>query len=419
MRTPPSAVAGWIGPVLLNLTIKEAMLLERTSAAWREWLESAEDVWKSLAGSCGVTLGIRGPLARFLKVDSWRRVCCELSGVVSRDLDEDRGCCGRRRGNSGGPVSFSPGTVVELADEEFAEIVRPLRSGRRNGGCVEEYTIRTGVGRTRTVKACAVLAAPEKRSQRWWRAVAAVDIEDAAAQDFCCGIAFRYWRSESGGVYTFGASRLSPVHYRRIDSAWTWSPDRINWMPCSEVNNVRLQLMLGEPYRQIATFLHRHDPNPSAFCQQDTAVFVSCSRKRKDDDRATRSVRRALTPDGEGGVLALAHTRVHVVHAPFEQPTHLLHLEPWTIPGHAGGWMHSTNGGSTWAQGSNSLLDDQQLQQRGQGGAGGGGGAGEQPPAAPVINFGAAAAAAAAAVPNGENDLAMQHVLLLMANNNV
>ena len=44
-------------------------------------------------------------------------------------------------------------------------------------------------------------------SPRWWRAVCDVDLDDAAARDFCAGLAGRHWVAEPGGVFTFCASR--------------------------------------------------------------------------------------------------------------------------------------------------------------------------------------------------------------------
>lgn len=369
MRTPPSS--GWIEPVLLYLTVVEAMRLERTSKAWRRWLETAEDVWRSLATSCGVCISIGGPLSPYLEVSSWRRLCCELTGRISREL-----CALESRSDSAiRTEGYEAGTIVELSDGSFGEIVRPLRSGWRNGGLLEEYTVLTPGGGIRTVAASAAKYAPAPRSPRWWHAVASLEIEDQAALDFCCGIAFRYWRAESGGVFTFAAPRSTPVHYRRRKpGGWNWSPDRVNWMPCTEMSpdGARWRAhSLADANRQIAHFLDRHDPCPPDFCLRETTAEVvlanpaalSASRRR-DDDRAARSARQALAPDAHGGVLALANTHVHVVHAPFQRATNLLHLEPWTIAGHPGGWIHSTDGGSTWNIGHQGLLDTPRHQQQ-------------------------------------------------------
>lgn len=360
MQTPPSTVAGWIGPVLLYLTVVEAMRLERTSSAWRRCLESADEVWRNLAITCGVSIAISGPLTAYVAVKSWRRVCCELAGPIVRDLwDLDKPL--------GSPTAegFAPGTVVELADGSYGQIIRPLRSYGRDGGLLEEYTVRTPEG-TRTVGASAARSAPPPRSPRWWRAVAALEVEDQSARHFCEGLAFRFWRAESGGVYTFAAPRATPVHYRRSEG-WCWSPDRVNWMRCADdsADGYRWRAhSLAGPQLQIARFLDRHDPVPPDFCLEATTADLALnnphalSRARVDDDaRAALSARRALAPDARGAVLALANTHVHVAHAPFEHPTNLLHLEPWTIRGHPGGWIHSTNGGSTWDLGHRGLLE--------------------------------------------------------------
>ena len=60
---------------------------------------------------------------------------------------------------------------------------------------------------------------------------------------------------------------------------------------------------------------------------------------------------RAISPDAHGGILALSNTHVHVVHDAFAEPQALLHVDPYTIQGHPGGWLHSADGGSTWHDG--------------------------------------------------------------------
>ena len=83
---PPSSCAGWMEPVLLCLSIGEALCLERTSRSWLEWLQGADGVWEQLATECGVRVECVGPLAKYFKVANWRRVCVECLGEISREL---------------------------------------------------------------------------------------------------------------------------------------------------------------------------------------------------------------------------------------------------------------------------------------------------------------------------------------------
>mgnify|MGYP002033693926 CR=1 FL=1 len=101
---PPTSCPGWIAPCLHSLTVAEALRLERTSRRWRAWLLSADHIWQQLAASSGVSLRCAGPLASFFRVASWRRVCVELVGALSRDL----------RGEDAFLQDAAPGSIVEV-----------------------------------------------------------------------------------------------------------------------------------------------------------------------------------------------------------------------------------------------------------------------------------------------------------------
>ena len=108
---PPSSCAGWMEPVLLCLSIGEALCLERTSRSWLEWLQGADGVWEQLATECGVRVECVGPLAKYFKVANWRRVCVECLGEISRELRGEASS-----GSRGPPTRLDAGDVVELSD---------------------------------------------------------------------------------------------------------------------------------------------------------------------------------------------------------------------------------------------------------------------------------------------------------------
>ena len=217
---PPTSCPGWIAPCLHSLTVAEALRLERTSRRWRAWLLSADHIWQQLAASSGVSLRCAGPLSQFFRVASWRRVCVELVGALSRDL----------RGEDAFLQDAAPGCIVEVF-----ETVSPEREYAGAAGEVFEpsSTFRpSDVGvpvRLRdNQRAWAIkYRVLTPHSPRWWRAVCDVDLDDAAARDFCAGLAGRHWVAEPGGVFTFCASRTvlsrveingvlkSDVHTRR------------------------------------------------------------------------------------------------------------------------------------------------------------------------------------------------------------
>jgi len=175
-------------------------------------------------------------------------------------------------------------------------------------------------------------------------------------------VAGRHWVGEGGGVFTFVADRATPIHYRRDGGrgAWTWSPDRVNWMACDAVAPAgarwRAQSLV-EANRQIAAFLLRHDPRPPPWRERPTTVSVSVAAgarppsRARDDARAERAAARNVAPDAHGGILALSQTHVHVVHGAFAPPAHILRVDRATIAGHAGGWLHSNDAGASWDPG--------------------------------------------------------------------
>ena len=347
---PPNSCAGWIGPVLFCISIADALVLERTSKPWRSWLLQAEDVWEQLASASGVAIACRGPLARYFTIASWRRVCVECLGELSREL--------RGEAPPLGDGALAPGDLVALADGAVGEVLGDA-PGSRDGERV--YSVRVGAHRTNQTAVRRDRCTPLRRhGEQWWRAAAALDVEDAAARDFVAGVAGRHWRGEPGGVFTFGAARATPIHYRRTGGRWVWSPDRVNWMACTEVapQGARWRAQsLVEANRQIARFLEARDPTPRPWNLEPTVAELSLAPRarppdrRADDVAAARSAARAASPDAHGGILGLANTHVHVVHDAFAPPAHILHVDPATIQNHAGGWLHSHDGGATWRDG--------------------------------------------------------------------
>jgi hypothetical protein len=198
---PPTSCPGWIAPCLHSLTVAEALRLERTSRRWRAWLLSADHIWQQLAASSGVSLRCAGPLAPFFRVASWRRVCVELVGALSRDL----------RGEDAFLEDAAPGCIVEVfetvsPEREYTvpaagEVFEPAPSFRPSDRGVP---VRLRDNQHAWAIKYRVLA---PRTPRWWRAVCDVDLDDAAARDFCAGLAGRHWVAEPGGVFTFCASR--------------------------------------------------------------------------------------------------------------------------------------------------------------------------------------------------------------------
>ena len=198
---PPTSCPGWIAPCLHSLTVAEALRLERTSRRWRAWLLSADHIWQQLAASSGVSLRCAGPLAPFFRVASWRRVCVELVGALSRDL----------RGEDAFSNDAAPGAIVEVfetvaPEREYTvpaagEVFEPSSTFRPSDVGVPvrlRDSQRAWATRYRVLK---------PHSSRWWRAVCDVDLDDAAARDFCAGLAGRHWVAEPGGVFTFCATR--------------------------------------------------------------------------------------------------------------------------------------------------------------------------------------------------------------------
>ena len=218
---PPTSCPGWIAPCLHSLTVAEALRLERTSRRWRAWLLSADHIWQQLAASSGVSLRCAGPLSQFFRVASWRRVCVELVGALSRDL----------RGEDAFSDKASPGAIVEVfetvsPEREYTtpaagEVFEPSSTFRPSDVGVP---VRLRDSQRAWATKYRVLT---PHSPRWWRAVCDVDVDDAAARDFCAGLAGRHWVAEPGGVFTFCASRTvlsrveingvlkSDVHTRR------------------------------------------------------------------------------------------------------------------------------------------------------------------------------------------------------------
>ena len=198
---PPTSCPGWIAPCLHSLTVAEALRLERTSRRWRAWLLSADHIWQQLAASSGVSLRCAGPLAPFFRVASWRRVCVELVGALSRDL----------RGEDAFLGDAAPGCIVEVfetvsPEREYTvpaagEVFEPAPSFRPSDRGVP---VRLRDNQHAWATKYRVL---KPRTPRWWRAVCDVDLDDAAARDFCAGLAGRHWVAEPGGVFTFCASR--------------------------------------------------------------------------------------------------------------------------------------------------------------------------------------------------------------------
>ena len=210
---PPTSCPGWIAPCLHSLTVAEALRLERTSRRWRAWLLSADHIWQQLAASSGVSLRCAGPLAPFFRVASWRRVCVELVGALSRDL----------RGEDAFLEDAAPGAIVEVfetvaPEREYTvpaagEVFEPAPSFRPSDRGVP---VRLRDNQHAWATKYRVLA---PRTPRWWRAVCDVDLDDAAARDFCAGLAGRHWVAEPGGVFTFCAcvARRPTSSMRRVD----------------------------------------------------------------------------------------------------------------------------------------------------------------------------------------------------------
>ena len=212
---PPTSCPGWIAPCLHSLTVAEALRLERTSRRWRAWLLSADHIWQQLAASSGVSLRCAGPLAPFFRVASWRRVCVEFVGALSRDL----------RGEDAFLEDAAPGAIVEVfetvaPEREYTvpaagEVFEPAPSFRPSDRGVP---VRLRDNQHAWATKYRVLA---PRTPRWWRAVCDVDLDDAAARDFCAGLAGRHWVAEPGGVFTFCASRTVmscvEIKQRRVD----------------------------------------------------------------------------------------------------------------------------------------------------------------------------------------------------------
>ena len=46
----------------------------------------AGGVWRRIAEASGLALRVRGPLARYVAVADWRRLCVECLGPVHREL---------------------------------------------------------------------------------------------------------------------------------------------------------------------------------------------------------------------------------------------------------------------------------------------------------------------------------------------
>lgn len=356
---PPTSCPGWIAPCLHSLTVAEALRLERTSRRWRAWLQGADHIWQQLAASSGVSLRCEGPLARFFRVTSWRRVCVELIGALSRDL----------RGDDVFAEEAAPGALLEVFETvapemEFAaplvaEVFEPSQSFRPSDRGVP---VRLSDQRHAWATRYRVL---KPGTPQWWRAASAVDVDDAAARDFCAGLAGRHWVAEAGGVFTFCASRTAtPTHYRFANGEWRWSPDRLNWTCVTEFlsGGVRWRARtLSDGDRQICRFLSRRAPQPEAWRLAPTCAslaYAAPQQRRRDDMNAARSAHRSVRPDAHGGVLALADTRVQVIHASFAPPRRILHAEPHVVQGHPGGWLAADDhAGASWSLGLGSAED--------------------------------------------------------------
>jgi len=209
---PPTSCPGWIAPCLHSLTVAEALRLERTSRRWRAWLLSADHIWQQLAASSGVSLRCAGPLSQFFRVASWRRVCVELVGALSRDL----------RGEDAFLDDAAPGSVVEVFETvaperdytvpAAGEVFEPSSTFRPSD-------VGVPVRLRDNQRAWAIKYRVLKpHSPRWWRAVCDVDLDDAAARDFCAGLAGRHWVAEPGGVFTFCATRTV---MSRVEVNWS------------------------------------------------------------------------------------------------------------------------------------------------------------------------------------------------------
>ena len=271
----------------------------------------------------------------------------ELVGALSRDL----------RGEDAFLKDAAPGAIVEVfetvaPEREYTvpaagEVFEPAPSFRPSDRGVP---VRLRDNQHAWAIKYRVLA---PRTPRWWRAVCDVDLDDAAARDFCAGLAGRHWVAEPGGVFTFCASRTvmscvemeikqrrvdgvgapeirlgrlhtqaTPTHYRFSAKEWRWSPDRLNWTPVTEFlsGGVRWRARtLAEGDRQICRFLARRAPAPDAWRLAPTSCSLAYDappQRRRDDDRGARSAHRSIRPDAHGGVLALADTRVQVIPPP-------------------------------------------------------------------------------------------------------
>ena len=157
------------------------------------------------------------------------------------------------------------------------------------------------------------------------------------------------------------STQATPTHYRYAAKEWRWSPDRLNWTPVTEFlsGGVRWRARtLAEGDRQICRFLARRAPAPDAWRLAPTSCSLAYDappQRRRDDDRGARSAHRSIRPDAHGGVLALADTRVQVIHASFAAPRRILHAEPHVVQGHPGGWLWEEDG--SWSVGRGSAAD--------------------------------------------------------------
>ena len=181
LSLPPTSCDGWIRQVLHCLSAAAALRLERTSRSWRSWLGGAEAVWERIARESGVTLSLAGPLARYVAVANWRRLCVECVGELSREL---RGGGGGGGGSAGGPGGAArAGDIVVLRDGSVGEALGFERTDPRY--------VRVRVAGDDATRAAPAAGARvlRPRSEAWWRAVARLRVDDCAARAFCEGVA--------------------------------------------------------------------------------------------------------------------------------------------------------------------------------------------------------------------------------------
>ena len=112
-------------------------------------------IWQQLAASSGVSLRCAGPLAPFFRVASWRRVCVELVGALSRDL----------RGEDAFLEDAAPGAIVGSSRLWHPTATIQYRRRARSSSRRRHSDRRTGACRS----GCAIISMRGRQSTGSWR----------------------------------------------------------------------------------------------------------------------------------------------------------------------------------------------------------------------------------------------------------